>query len=91
MELRQRLNRTGLDSLSASVSHTIGKLRPTNQNPDFESSCQHLEELCILLQETLVGLEKQWEDKGTKLDSVLQFRVFENDAEQVWLLSTVMR
>ena len=89
--MRQRLNRTGLDSLSASVGHTIGKLRPANQNPDFESNCQRLEELCTLLQETLVGLEKQWEDKGTKLDSVLQFRVFENDAEQVWTLFTVVR
>lgn len=89
MEFRQRLNREGLDSLSASMCHTIGKLRPQNGNPDFESSCLHLEELCTSLQDKLVVLEKQWDEKGAKLDSVLQFRIFENDAEQVWLLSHI--
>lgn len=83
ISLHEQLDKSGLDNLCATINHTIARLRPTTSNPDFENSFIHLEEICGSLQSTLVELEKLWELKGDKLDRVLQFRTFENDAAQV--------
>jgi hypothetical protein len=92
INLREQLDKSSLDSLCATISHTIARLRLSISNPDFESSFFHLEELCDSLQANLVDLNNLWEKKGDKLDRILQFRIFENDAAQhiLWLQDQVV-
>ena len=69
--------------MCAAVCHSVARLRPNTTNPDFEASFIRLEELGGTLQNELAKLEELWEKKGETLDRILQFRTFENDAEQV--------
>ena len=69
--------------MCAAVCHSIARLRPNTTNPDFEASFIRLEELGGTLQDELAKLKELWEKKGETLDRILQFRTFENDAEQV--------
>ena len=82
VQLRERLDRSGLDHLCETMGHTIGKIRPNTSNPDFQATIEVLEELSISLKSSLTHLEKLWEAKGGKLDHALQLGVFLNDTEQ---------
>ena len=83
VNIKEDLDRSTLDNLCETISHSITRLRPIISNPDFDNVYIRLEELCNQLQVMLTQLDTLWETKGDRLDRILQFKVFENDATQV--------
>ena len=43
----------------------------------------HLEEMCSCLQSMQAQLQRMWDEKGARLDQVVQLRKYEHDSEQV--------
>lgn len=82
VNIKEDLDRSTLDNLCETISHSITRLRPIISNPDFDNVYIRLEELCNQLQVMLTQLDTLWETKGDRLDRILQFKVFENDATQ---------
>ena len=82
VEAKQQLDKTKLDTTCQAVEHAITKLKPS-PNADFTACFSRLEEMCSGLQGMRERLEVLWKEKGTRLDQLLQLRVYENDSEKV--------
>jgi hypothetical protein len=78
-----------LDCECEAVSHAIAQLRPCS-NPDFNACFGRLEEMCSCLLSMQVQLQRMWDEKGAKLDQVVQLRKYEHDSAQMmqWIETT---
>ena len=67
------------------ISHSQALMPQLSLSPPPPTSAcfTRLEELCSGLQTMRDRLETVWEEKGGRLDQILQLRVYENDSDQV--------